>query len=78
MSDGTDCALYVDEPVKASDKTLLDWFAGQALQGIAARLHDQDVIYLADGIRAGAIEARASFSLAEAAIAERKRRAGNG
>lgn len=54
--------------------TLWDHYAGQALQGVTALLSPAEVNQLADGIKGGAIPARAAATLADAMIAERTKR----
>lgn len=51
--------------------TLRDYYAGQALMGLASRLSDQQVKDLADGVKGGAIEAKAASALADAMLQAR-------
>lgn len=51
--------------------SIRDWFAGQALIGIAIGIDGERVAELAEGIRAGAPWAKAAYVLADAMLAER-------
>jgi len=63
-----------DDGGPATDKTLHDWFAGQALAGIMCPEHDQppapDNVY--KDVLVGMV--RLSYDLADAMIAEKRRR----
>ena len=51
---------------------LRDYFAAQALSGIASALHS-DVPALSENITAGRVYARAAYALADAMLAERSK-----
>ena len=54
--------------------SLRDWFAGQALAGLAVTISRERLMELRDGVQAGSIEARAAYRLADAMLAARKDR----
>ena len=54
--------------------TLRDWFAGQALAGLCARIDEGFYKDLSEGIRAGKPMAYAALALADAMLAARKER----
>jgi len=53
--------------------TLRDYFAGQALAGIATTLSPQEITELAVGIKGGKFVVGASYALADAMLETRKK-----
>lgn len=53
--------------------SLRDWFAGQALSGIAAKATTEAISELSEGIKAGRREAAAAYAWADAMLKERSK-----
>lgn len=53
--------------------TLLDWFAGQALAGIAVNLSNDNIQELADGIKRGSAITAAAYAIADSMISKRSK-----
>lgn len=56
-----------------SGMTLRDWFAGQALAGIAVNLSNDNIQELADGIKGGNIITEAAYAIADSMISKRSK-----
>lgn len=56
--------------------SLRDWFAGQALVGLTYKLLSNEVADLSHCVKAGGIEARAAYQLADAMLDVRKANGG--
>lgn len=52
--------------------TLRDWFAGQALAGLAESIGDGEMEQIADGVKGGKFIVRCAYRLADAMLAARE------
>ena len=63
---------YPEHPHHPNGMSLRDWFAGQALAGIASCATPQAISEMHDGIKAGMREAKAAYAWADAMMKARK------